>query len=209
MRPPEGDRLDDAVDMWHNDSWSCPGGKPDVSAEQLAHGLAVMERWFRDEFAPKTGLPSVPKEYRKPGPKPRPKAVRVASELSSSTIPAAIRKDVLRRDDWTCQRCGRSIYGIRAAIQHRRPRGMGGSKRLHTMANLVLLCGWSDDPGTCTHWVERQDRTGATRDGWLVPMGVDQEEWPVLRHGTSWELPGDGWVKAEPHLRQIEMGAVA
>lgn len=206
MRPPEGDRLDDAIDLFHNDSWDCPGGKPVVSAEQLAHGLVVLERWFRDEFAPPRRLPSVPKEYRKPA---RTKVAKVASALSSSTIPAAIRHAVLRRDAWQCQRCGRSITGIRAGIQHRRPRGMGGSKLLHTMANLVLLCGWADDPDTCTHWVERQDRTGATRDGWLVPMGVDPEAWPALRFGTQWELPGDGWVKAEPHPRQIELGGAA
>lgn len=206
MRAPEGDRLDDAIDLFHNDSWSCPGGKPVLSTEQAAHLLIVWEAWFREEFAPQRRLPSVPKEYRKPA---RPKAARVASALSSSTIPAAIRKDVLRRDQFACQRCGRSIYGIRAGLQHRRPRGAGGSKLLHTMPNLVLLCGWADDPDTCTHWVERQDRTGATRDGWLVPMGVDPEEWAVKRYGTAWELPGDVWVKAEPHPRQCEMGAAA
>lgn len=205
MRPPEGARLDDAIDLFHNDSWSCPGGKPELSTEQAAHLLIVWESWFREEFTPPRKV-SVPKEYRKPA---RPKAARVASALSSSTIPAAIRKDVLRRDAWQCQRCGRSITGIRAGIQHRRPRGMGGSKLLHTMANLVLLCGWADDPDTCTHWVERQDRPGATRDGWLVPMGVVPEEWPVLRHGTSWEMPGEMWVPASPHPMQIELGAMA
>lgn len=69
MKLPKGDRLDDAVDMWHSDSWDCPGGKPQVSVEQLAHGLVVLERWFRDELFPRR-LPSVPKEYRKPPQKP-------------------------------------------------------------------------------------------------------------------------------------------
>jgi hypothetical protein len=51
VKPPEGARLDNALDMWHSDSWDCPGGKPEVSAEQLAYGLAVLEPWFREEFA--------------------------------------------------------------------------------------------------------------------------------------------------------------
>jgi 5-methylcytosine-specific restriction endonuclease McrA len=199
MRPPEGDRLDDAVDMWHSDSWDCPGGKPQVSVEQLAHGLVVLERWFRDEFNPRKPV-TVPKEYRKP----RPKAVRVAGELSSSKIPALIRRDVLKRDEFQCQRCGRSIYGIRAAIQHRRPRQMGGSNLLHTMANLVLLCGFTEDPGTCTRWVEIEHREAAYAEGWLVPMGYAPEEWRVRRFGKRWEQPGDIWVPAKPHPDQAD-----
>lgn len=207
MKEPEGERLDDLNELMLDHSWRCPGGMPQWTLEQLSEWASVAESWFRVEFAPRKV--SVSKEYRKPGPKPRPKAARVASALSSSTIPAVIRKDVLRRDCWECQRCGRPVYGIRPAIQHRRPRGMGGSKLLHTMANLVLLCGWADDPDTCTHWVERQDRPGATRDGWLVPMGMTPEEWPVLRFDRSWEMPGDVWVPAVPHSMQIELGAVA
>lgn len=196
----DDDQVDEAQQAILNHSWV--EHMPVLTVGQLAELLPLLALVLR----PKRRLPSVPKEYRKPA---RPKAARVASAVSSSTIPAAIRKDVLRRDAWQCQRCARSITGIRAGIQHRRPRGMGGSKLLHTMANLVLLCGWADDPDTCTHWVERQDRPAATRDGWLVPMGMAPEEWPVFRFGTRWELPGDGWVKAEPHPRQIELGALA
>lgn len=85
---------------------------------------------------------------------------------------------------------------------------MGGSKLLHTMANLVVLCGWSVDPGTCTAWVEVEDRPEATALGWLVPNGVTPEEWPVRRFG-QWEQPGEIWVPAKPHPRQVEMGAAA
>lgn len=198
MKLPEGDRLQDASDRWHGDSWSsCPGGKPQVSMEQLAYGLMLLVPWFREEFAPPR-KPAAPAERR---PK-KPKAAKVASALSSSTIPAAMRRDVLRRDEWLCQRCGRSITGIRAGLQHRRPRGMGGSKRLHTMANLVLLCGWPGDPGTCTEWVEHEDRAAAYAQGWLVPMGYSPEEWRVLRFGVRWEQPGDIWVPAKPHPDQ-------
>lgn len=203
MRPPEGARLDDALDMFHDAPWSCPGGKPQVSTEQLAYWLAVLEPWFRDELAPKRKPVTAPKAKVAV----RPKAARVESALSSSTIPLTIRNDTLKRDGWMCQRCGRSIYGIRAALQHRRPRQMGGSKRLHTLANLVLLCGWTVDPGTCTAWVEVEDRPGATRDGWLVPMGEVPEEWPVLRFGREWSQPGETWETTMPRRRQLDMGA--
>jgi 5-methylcytosine-specific restriction endonuclease McrA len=202
VKAPEGARLDDALDMFHDAPWSCPGGKPLVSTEQLAYWLAVLEPWFREEFAPRRKPVTAPKTKVAT----RPKAAKVESALSSSTIPLAIRNDTLKRDGWMCQRCGRSIYGIRAALQHRRPRQMGGSKRLHTLANLVLLCGWTVDPGTCTAWVEVEDRPGATRDGWLVPMGVAPEEWPVLRFGVRCEQPGDEWLPARWHQRQIDMG---
>lgn len=128
--------------------------------------------------------------------------------MKSSVIPSGIRAGVLRRDDFSCQRCGRSMQGCRYGLQHRRPRKMGGSKLLHTMANLVVLCGWSVDPGTCTAWVEVEDRPEATALGWLVPNGVTPEEWPVRRFG-QWEQPGEIWVPAKPHPRQVEMGAAA
>jgi hypothetical protein len=195
-----GDRLQDAVDMWHDDSWNCPGGKLHASTEQIEHVLKLLRQWYHDEFFPRK-LPSVPKEYRKPRQKT---AAKSGPVVSSSKIPLAIKNDVLKRDQFECQRCRRSIYGIRAAIQHRRPRGMGGSKLLHTMANLVLLCGFTEDPGTCTRWVEIEDRQGATRDGWLVPMGYAPEEWRVRRFGRLWEQPGVIWVPAEPHPDQAD-----
>ena len=169
----------------------------------MAYWLAVVEPWFRDELMPRR-LPTVPKEYRKPAPK----RVRV-SVLHSSEVPGPVRSAVIARDLWQCQRCGRSITNVRAGLQHRRPRQMGGSKLLHTMANLVVLCGWSVDEGTCTAWVEVEDRLGAARDGWLVPAGVSPEEWPVLRYGRDWMQPGSEWVPALPHPDQIERGAVA
>jgi hypothetical protein len=194
VRLADDDLVDEAQQAILNHSWV--EHMPVLTFEQLAELLPVLA----PVMAPKRRLPSVPKEYRKP----RPKAVRVAGELSSSEIPALIRRDVLKRDEFQCQRCGRSIYGIRAAIQHRRPRQMGGSKLLHTMANLVLLCGFTEDPGTCTRWVEIEHREAAYAEGWLVPMGYAPEEWRVRRFGTRWEQPGDIWVPAKPHRDQAD-----
>lgn len=199
MRLPEGQRLDDALDLLYDHRWV--ENKPDVSDTQLAELMLALWPWFAAELDPKRAS------------RARVIPVRVKSgsllESSSSHIPMAIRQAALRRDGHSCQRCGRSIYGIRYGLQHRRPRQMGGSKRLHTMANLVVLCGWTVDAGTCTAWVELEDRQGAQRDGWLVPLGADPEDWPVLRFGKSWMQPGDGWSESLPHPNQIEMGAVA
>lgn len=186
--------MQDAVDMWHDDSWDCPGGKPRVSDEQLAHGLMVLERWFRDEFVPRR-LPSVPKEHR-----PKPKRV---DGVTSSEIPQRIRDAVLARDEWACAYCGIPIDQLNYSLHHRRPRGMGGSRRLHTMANLVTLCGSGVDG---CHGVVERDRLTSRRSGWLVPNGKTPEEWRVLRRTSDgeigWWQPGDRWLPADPHPDQ-------
>jgi hypothetical protein len=201
MRPPEGDRLDDAVDMFHDARWSCPGGKPLVSTEQLAYWLLVLEPWFRDEyFVPKRKPVTVPKRPRTRS-KPTP-----AGTVTSGKVPARIRDAALCRDGRCCQRCGISLHGRDYSLQHRDARGMGGSKTKHTLANLVALCGTATTG--CHGYVESQP-IESDRLGWSVPNGATPEEWPVFRFGASWEQPGDEWVKAEPHPYQIEMGAVA
>jgi len=199
MRLSEGEELDDALELFHNHSWV--EQKPQISAEQMAELIPVLAPLFQRSRS----------RVRAEKPKQkvaRPKTRTSEPDIQSSTIPRAIRQAVLLRDRHECQRCGRSIFGIRYGIQHRRPRQMGGSRRLHTMANLVVLCGWTVDEGTCTEWVEITDRTAAKRDGWLVPNGADPEDWPVRRFGASWEQPGAGWEKTSPHERQIELGAL-
>lgn len=130
--------------------------------------------------------------------------------MKSSTIPLKLRTAAYERDEWRCQRCGLYIPGSgrRWGLQHRRPRQAGGSRLLHTLPNLVLLCGWSVDVGTCTAWVELADRPAAIAEGWLLPHSfrdVSPEEWPVLRFGTTWSQPGDLWLPAGPHPRQLEL----
>lgn len=198
MKPLEGEELDRALDLFHDHRWV--EQKPEISAVQLAELVPVLAPLYEQRPA-KATKPKTTRKIAKPAnPQPSP---------NSSRIPSSIRSAVVKRDGWSCQRCGRSIWGIRYGLQHRRPRGMGGSKLLHTMANLVVLCGWSIDPGTCTAWVEVEDRLGAAGAGWLVPNGVDPEEWPVLRFGRTWSQPGEAWVEAVPHPRQREMGAAA
>lgn len=188
MRSVEGERLDDAEQAILNHSWR--SHMPDLSSEQMGELLVVWMDWYREEFAPKRKIVTARKD-------PRP---------SSSHVPARLRNAVLRRDDNSCQRCGLSLYGRDYSLQHRDPRGMGGSRSKHTMANLVALCGTAT---TGCHGDVESFREDARRDGWLVPDGVDPEEWPVRRFGKRYEQPGERWTPAPPHPRQVEMGAAA
>ncbi len=198
MRPPEGERLDDAMALVLDHSWR--EHMPALSAEQLAELLEVVAPWFREELAPRrkpvAPKASPPKRRRQPG------------EVTSSRVPQRIRDAVLRRDGYCCQRCG---AGLRVAegdysLQHRDNRGMGGSKLLHTLENLVALCGSAT---TLCHGHVEANQTESYREGWSVPNGADPEDWPVYRFQRSWEQPGQGWEKTVPHERQREMWEVA
>lgn len=131
--------------------------------------------------------------------------------MKSSVVPKKLRDAVLERDDWTCQRCGRVIgdeyqFFCGYSLQHRDPRGMGGSKLRHTYANLVTVCGTGT---TMCHGYMESHRTESYRDGWLVPNGETPEEWPILRFGETYQSPGlepgDEWTPAKPNPRQLEM----
>lgn len=127
---------------------------------------------------------------------------------ASTIIPKPVRSAVDLRDDWTCQRCGRDVGSGPYSRHHRDARGMGGSKVRHTLAIIVLLCGDALFPGYCHSEVESY-RTRAIREGWLVPMGISPEDWPVHRFGQLWSMPGKSWVECEPHPMQVEMGEAA
>lgn len=124
----------------------------------------------------------------------------------STRIRKKLRDALLDRDKYLCQRCGRHVLVIGYSLQHRRPKQMGGSKLLDTMPNLVTMCGDATDPRGCHAWAE-SNRLEAQAFGWLVPHGVTPDEWRVWRFGRSWQQPGDGWVVAEPHPRQVELVA--
>jgi len=178
-------------------------GKPLEQHTELRRGAPIKSRRSNPQ-ADRVG--SSPARSNANGP--------VKKRLESSEIPKAIRLAVLERDGYSCVRCGRYLVDtIRYGLQHRLPRRAGGSRRRHTMANLVTLCGWTVDKGTCTEAVELLDRKRAEAEGWLVPDGiVTPEEWPVLRwtpDGLVWMQPGETWTPAEPHERQREMGAAA
>ena len=102
-----------------------------------------------------------------------------------------VRQAVLDRAQWLCERCGGPAYA--GALHHRRPRGMGGTRRRESNrpANLTLLCG-EFSPGAlsgCHETVESQ-RTSAYWCGWLVRQHKDPAEVPVLTV-YGWRLLGD------------------
>ena len=94
-----------------------------------------------------------------------------------------VKKAVLERSKGRCEICG--IVCLSGQYHHRRPRGMGGSKRAETggAANAVLLHPW------CHERVER-NRQDASERGWLVPQSLDPREIPFKRH-DGWFLLGD------------------
>jgi hypothetical protein len=131
-----------------------------------------------------------------PKPNAKPKTARDTGPTK------ATRDAVLARDSHTCQRCGRYLPGLPYSLQHRLPRGRQGS---NTMANLVTVCGSATTPDMCHDWMEHEARQRATAEGWLVPSwrGVTPENWPVLRFGQLWSMPGvTGWTEVEPHPLQ-------
>jgi hypothetical protein len=100
---------------------------------------------------------------------------------------------VLIRDRWSCVRCGRCIAGGERgrdwSIQHRIPRGMGGSRdeRLNLPANLLVLCG--SGVTFCHGWVE-SNRTAALLAGLLLHRIQDPTEAPV-QTSSGWVLLDD------------------
>jgi hypothetical protein len=88
----------------------------------------------------------------------------------SNPIPGHVRAAVYERDGMCCVRCGVHVGSDpeRYSIQHRQPRGMGGTRDplIHRLSLLVLVCG-SGTTG-CHGWMEFGQRRLATDDGWLI-----------------------------------------
>jgi hypothetical protein len=95
---------------------------------------------------------------------------------------------VLARAGWGCERCGVDLQGARGSgwsIHHRRPRGMGGTRRPDTNspANLLAVCGSGN---TACHGEIESNRAHAQENGWLVPQVLNPAEVAVLICGERW-----------------------
>lgn len=112
------------------------------------------------------------------------------------------RELVLERDDYTCALCGRSILGKPYSLQHRRPRGMGGTSRpdANSPAMLITLCGSATSPDGCHLWCEQRNAE-AEDMGFVIPVNsdVDPATVPVHHHvfGLAYLLH-DGTVELVP-----------
>jgi hypothetical protein len=89
---------------------------------------------------------------------------------------------VLERAQYSCEACGVLVgdrRGVDWSVQHRRPRGMGGTKRRGTNlpSNLMILCGSAT---TGCHGFAESNRESALAAGWLVSQGKDPATAPVL-----------------------------
>lgn len=108
----------------------------------------------------------------------------------------AVREQVRERDLYTCQLRGCYIGPLNPdySLQHRRCRGMGGSKRPDTNlpANLVLVCGSATTK--CHGWIEANP-IEAERLGFRVRQGANPASVPIttyrgvrlLNNEGSWE----------------------
>lgn len=98
---------------------------------------------------------------------------------------------VLTRDGFACVGCGIRISGERGrdwSLQHRRPRGMGGTRRddTNSPANLLTVCGSGT---TGCHGQMESHRAEALENGWLITQDQDPAAVPVLvGHGSRWVL---------------------
>lgn len=102
-----------------------------------------------------------------------------------------VRAVVTDRAAGRCELCGVTEAGLQ--YHHRRPRGMGGSRRADTnqASNCALLC------PKC-HCLIESNRTEAKKRGWLVRQGHNPAQVPVFREGRWVLLDDHGCVVPVP-----------
>jgi len=111
-----------------------------------------------------------------------------------------VRRFVLHRDNGQCVRCGKTVYNTHSeqpvqqySLQHRRARGMGGSKdpQTNSPVNLILLCGTAT---TGCHGYVESHRDEARYYGWGLRQSDNPEERPVFHIELGWiELTETGF----------------
>lgn len=110
-------------------------------------------------------------------------------------IPGKIRRLVDERDFNRCVVCGEWTQGRTYSLHHRRPRGMGGTRKPDTPANLITVCG--DGTVGCHEWIET-NRSEASENGWLVSAYRDPADIPVIYpDGLPYYLDPDGSAHPE------------
>lgn len=102
--------------------------------------------------------------------------------MSAKTGPdQRIRQLVMERDAFQCVKCGNPVSGepgVGFSLQHRIPRGMGGSRdpRLNLPSNLILL----DGSGTTgCHGEVESNRAAAREGGYLLWRSQNPADEPV------------------------------
>jgi 5-methylcytosine-specific restriction protein A len=110
-------------------------------------------------------------------------------------FPPAVRRVITEREGGMCAICGRQRG---TQIHHRRPRGMGGSRRHNTSTPAcgLLVC---DICHLGRDGVERQ-RSQALQNGWLVPQNKNPADCKVLYRYEWVRLDDAGGI--EPFLER-------
>lgn len=99
-----------------------------------------------------------------------------------------LRAAIYTRSQGMCDYCGLTVPEDNFAAHHRQLRSRGG---VDSMANLVVL-------HHACHVIVHARPARMTTIGFQVPSWGDPDATPILRHGRTWQLPGDGWTDAEP-----------
>ena len=155
-----------------------------------------MNRRGMDRFAAQPPLPL----------RPRPRAPRTRTTGPNAQTLIVLMRRAERNGRLCCEGCGKLLpageRGWEWSVQHRCPRGMGGTRdpRVNNLSRLMVLCGSATTPESCHHFAESR-RTEARGRGWLVDHGViDPAEVPVLiDNGARWVyLDDDGGYQGSP-----------
>ena len=110
---------------------------------------------------------------------------------------AKLRELVYTRAAGKCERCGTPGQ---MQYHHRRPRGMGGTRRTDTAgaANALLL------HPSCHEWVER-NRAAALDQGFLVTQQHDPAAIPVrLWNGWCLLTPDGGYIDSPGEINMLD-----
>lgn len=106
--------------------------------------------------------------------------------------------DVIEREDSHCAVCGLPIAG-RGHVHHRKPRRMGGSRRLDRLSNLIYL------HTDCHLKHVEQQRVRAAENGWLVLGDNDPESTPIMYMLNGWVyLTDDGRIIEMTHTQEMK-----
>lgn len=110
-------------------------------------------------------------------------------------FPAVVREQIRERSGGRCEIRWACDGDTATQIHHRRPRGMGGSRRPSTnlASNGINAC------TLCHRWVETEGREIAQQCGWLVSQYTDDPEAVPVMVNRKWTLLGlDGSVVVLP-----------
>jgi hypothetical protein len=104
--------------------------------------------------------------------------------MTGGAFTAATRRRIAQRDDNSCVACGKVITGP-YSIQHRKARGMGGTRRKVTCADGILVHGTGN---TLCHGTIEANPDWARTMGYRVDQSADVLEVPVYVVGFGWRL---------------------